>query len=31
MDDTRLLGLNFGDWSMLLVGVMLAGSLTLFA
>ena len=27
----RLLGLDLGDWLMLITGLMLAGSLTLFA
>ena len=30
MNDSRLLGFNIGDWSMLLVGLVLAGTLTLF-
>jgi hypothetical protein len=30
MNDSRVLELNFGDWSMLLIGVMLAGWLSLF-
>jgi hypothetical protein len=30
MNDTRLFGFDFGDWSMLLAGLMLAGALTLF-
>jgi hypothetical protein len=30
MNESRLLGFNIGDWSMLLVGLVLAGTLTLF-
>jgi hypothetical protein len=30
MNDSRLLGFNIGDWSMLLLGLVLAGTLTLF-
>jgi hypothetical protein len=30
MNDARLLELNLGDWSMLLAGLVLAGTLALF-
>ena len=30
INEGRLFGLNFGDWSILLVGLALTGSLTLF-
>jgi hypothetical protein len=30
MNDSRLFGFDLGDWSLLLAGLILAGSLTLF-